>query len=60
MSGEEKFNTCVHRPDEQIEIYKGCPCKKQKIKVYQCLKLSIVNVQPSNCENCELYLAKAN
>lgn len=55
MNGEEKLNSCMHRPDEQIEVFDGCPCRNKKKKVYQCIKRSIVDVKPENCESCELF-----
>lgn len=55
MSGEEKFNSCKHKPDEQIEIFEGCPCKKKKKSVFQCLKKTIIDLKPQHCEGCEFY-----
>jgi hypothetical protein len=55
MTAEEKFNSCKHRPDEQIEIFEGCPCKKKKKLVYQCIKRSIMDVKPEICANCALF-----
>lgn len=58
MSGEEKFNSCKNKPDEKIEIFEGCPCRKVKKLVDQCLKRSIIDLNPQHCEGCEFYESK--
>jgi len=58
MSGQEKFDSCKHRPDDQIEIFDGCPCKKIKKLVYKCDKRNIVDLRPEVCEGCDLYEQK--
>jgi hypothetical protein len=55
MNGEEKFNSCKHKPEEKIEVFDGCPCKKIKKQVDQCLKRSIVDLKAQHCEGCEFY-----
>lgn len=55
MNAEEKFNSCIHKPNEKLEVFDGCPCKKKKKQVDQCLKRSIVDLKPAHCENCEFY-----
>jgi len=55
MNAEEKFNSCKHNPDEKMEIFEGCPCKNKKKMVNQCIKRSIVDLQPNHCEGCELF-----
>jgi histidinol phosphatase-like enzyme len=55
MEEQEKFNFCKHRPDEQIEVFDGCPCRKKKKLVYQCLKRSIVDLKPEMCVGCEVF-----
>lgn len=58
MSGQEKLDTCKHRPDQQIEIFDGCPCRKIKKLVYTCEKRSVVDIQPNVCQDCPLYEQK--
>jgi histidinol phosphatase-like enzyme len=55
MSGEEKFNFCKHKPEEQIEIFDGCPCRKKKKLVSQCVLRSIVDIKPEICADCSLF-----
>jgi len=55
MNAEEKFNSCKHRPDEQVEIFIGCPCQKKTKMVFKCIKKSITDVKPEMCEACDLF-----
>jgi len=55
MSGEEKLNSCIHKPAEQIEIFEGCPCQNRKKQVYRCVKRSIIDVKAEICQDCELF-----
>lgn len=55
MSGEEKFNSCKNKSDQKIEIFEGCPCRNKKKLVDQCLKQSIIDLNPQHCEGCVFY-----
>ena len=55
MDKQEKFNLCIHRPDEKIEIFEGCPCKKKKKLVSKCTKLNIIDLKPDHCEHCTFF-----
>jgi hypothetical protein len=55
MNGEEKFNSCTHKPNEQIEVFDGCPCQKRKKLVHQCTKRSIIDIKAEICETCDLF-----
>lgn len=55
MDAEEKFNSCLYRPDEQVEVSDGCPCKGKKKLVHTCKKRNIINLKATMCDGCDLF-----
>lgn len=58
MTGEEKLNSCKHRPDTQVEMYDGCPCRKIKKLVHKCDRRNILDIKSDICQDCPLYEQK--
>jgi hypothetical protein len=55
---QKKFDLCKHKPEEMLEVFDGCPCRKKKKLVHQCIKLSIIDLSPQNCAGCSLFESK--
>lgn len=61
MTGQEKFDSCVHRSDEpeiSAIISRCCSSKDVVTKSWTCWALSIDNVTPEICEKCVHYREK--
>lgn len=61
LSGEYKFNNCIHRSEEEetLTVHR-CKCQGGDYRDtgYKCKKRSIFKVIPAVCEHCPLYSAK--
>lgn len=55
MDEQEKFNSCEYRPTQLVEMFIGCPCKKNKKLVSKCTKLNILDLKPEMCRFCTLF-----
>src|SRR5882724_9414462 len=55
LTGEEKFNTCQYKSNEEVSIIKKTCCSSHIINGFKCEKLGIHPLSSKNCEGCNQY-----
>jgi hypothetical protein len=61
MNAEEKYKTCIFKsPEEVSKIIQRCSCQggNYEIKGFFCNKKQLMNVAPSDCQDCDEYQSK--
>jgi len=54
LDGQEKMDLCAHRSAPK-EVFIGCPCKKQKKTVYECLSRKVPEINAAFCAVCPMF-----
>lgn len=55
----DKFNTCMHRSENEIEESKRMCCgQRSLLKGFRCFELKIFPLSQNMCVNCAQYQAK--
>lgn len=56
--GIEKFETCSHRSETEVDSVVATCCSSKLVTGYKCFKRGFPRVLPSICKNCGDYLKK--